>query len=292
MANQLGEIIRSYRKEAKLTQKQLAEKLQKAESTVRMWELGKNTPSLETLRDIGGALDIPLGELMLEAGYIKEFREMALDNLKKPPSIPTFGEAIREAREDNYNDNYEQFTIPLSDIARQTNIPETTLEQIENGEEIELTDTQIMNISNALDVNFAYLYLLAGKGNTLFEQDILENILIRTRTFSASEVKKISSMTFEEFCESEKGLINSDGSVLEMDTAGKIYNECTYSNEINQLMHLHAFPQMWSDSPDILYLLDVSHAQLNYRDRKLSANDKLKILAKIEEIADEFEYQD
>ena len=72
MSKKLGEIIRAYRKDAKLTQKQLAEKLQKAESTVRMWELGKNMPPLETLKEIGATLNIPLSDLLSKAGYIEK----------------------------------------------------------------------------------------------------------------------------------------------------------------------------------------------------------------------------
>lgn len=80
----LGELIRLYRKESKLTQKELAKKLNKVESTVRMWELNKNAPSLETLKDISISLAIPFEDLMKKAGYIPS-----------NPNIEEIEEAIR-----------------------------------------------------------------------------------------------------------------------------------------------------------------------------------------------------
>ncbi|MEC1178622.1 helix-turn-helix transcriptional regulator [Metasolibacillus meyeri] len=85
----LGELIRLYRKESNLTQKELAKKLKKVESTVRMWELNKNTPSLETLKDISISLAIPFEDLMKKAGYIPS-----------NPNIEEIEEAIRYVEQD------------------------------------------------------------------------------------------------------------------------------------------------------------------------------------------------
>lgn len=69
---EIGIYIKEQRKLAKMTQKELAKRIDKVESTVRMWELGKNMPSPDSLGSIAGALNIPYDHLMFHAGYIKE----------------------------------------------------------------------------------------------------------------------------------------------------------------------------------------------------------------------------
>lgn len=56
--------IRALRRKHKLTQKQLAEKLSKKESAVRMWELNKNEPSLTTLIKLAEIFEVTLDELV------------------------------------------------------------------------------------------------------------------------------------------------------------------------------------------------------------------------------------
>lgn len=47
-----------------LTQKQLAKKVNKTEVAVRMWELGKNEPTLSSLLILKKIFDITLDELV------------------------------------------------------------------------------------------------------------------------------------------------------------------------------------------------------------------------------------
>ncbi|MFS0819018.1 helix-turn-helix transcriptional regulator [Lysinibacillus sp. 1P01SD] len=68
--HEIGKKIKDIRKERKITQKQLAEKLGNAESTIRMWELGKNHPSPDSLKKISEILDYDYAELMHVAGYL------------------------------------------------------------------------------------------------------------------------------------------------------------------------------------------------------------------------------
>lgn len=65
-----GEKIKELRKSNKFTQKQLAEKLGKAESTIRMWELGTNTPNAKTIAELSKVLNVGYTDLMIKAGYI------------------------------------------------------------------------------------------------------------------------------------------------------------------------------------------------------------------------------
>lgn len=67
---QIGRKIKEVRKAKKLTQKQLAEKIGKVESTIRMWELGKNQPLPEALKKISEVLEVDYVELMHIAGYL------------------------------------------------------------------------------------------------------------------------------------------------------------------------------------------------------------------------------
>ncbi|MGN7192844.1 helix-turn-helix transcriptional regulator [Bacillus mycoides] len=65
MSVKYGERIRELRKNNKLTQAQLAQKLGKGESTIRMWELGKNEPDrislIEMSRIFNCSIDYILG---------------------------------------------------------------------------------------------------------------------------------------------------------------------------------------------------------------------------------------
>lgn len=64
--NKISVRIKSMRTNCGYTQKELAEMLYKSESTVRMWELGKSEPDLETLFNLsqifGVSVDYLLGK--------------------------------------------------------------------------------------------------------------------------------------------------------------------------------------------------------------------------------------
>jgi transcriptional regulator with XRE-family HTH domain len=66
----IGENIKKYRKEKKLTQPQLASLINKSESSVRKYENGEVTPSMVILNEIADALDVQLKDLLgLETEY-------------------------------------------------------------------------------------------------------------------------------------------------------------------------------------------------------------------------------
>lgn len=60
----IGKRIREYRKAAGLTQKELAERSQIAEITLRQYESGKRTPNAEKLKNIANVLQISPSILM------------------------------------------------------------------------------------------------------------------------------------------------------------------------------------------------------------------------------------
>ena len=65
----LGSNIKKYRKEAGLTQKELAELLDVAVGTIQQYELGKRQPRLEMINRIAGALGIGIRRLYPDFQY-------------------------------------------------------------------------------------------------------------------------------------------------------------------------------------------------------------------------------
>ena len=64
MSKTTGQIIKEARKDAKVTQKELADRLGIAESTLSKWENGMNSPKPDDLIRISDQLGIPLKELI------------------------------------------------------------------------------------------------------------------------------------------------------------------------------------------------------------------------------------
>ncbi len=62
--NTFSDNLRRMRKEQKLSQQELADKLEIAQSTVGMWESGKRTPKLEELNRLAGVLKITVSRLI------------------------------------------------------------------------------------------------------------------------------------------------------------------------------------------------------------------------------------
>ncbi|MER2153589.1 MAG: helix-turn-helix transcriptional regulator [Solibacillus sp.] len=56
--------IKANRTKLGLTQKQLAEKVNKSEVAIRMWELGKNEPTLSSLLILKNIFEVTLDELV------------------------------------------------------------------------------------------------------------------------------------------------------------------------------------------------------------------------------------
>lgn len=294
MDRNLGTTIRKYRKSAKLTQKQLAERLNKAESTVRMWELEKSKPALDTIKDISKILDIPLGELLTTAGYIDEFIEMLEGNINTPAPIPTIGEAIHSARTDHYDENDDSYDMPLSQIANKANIPLNILELIEQGVEYALSNEQLLNLAEALDVTFAYLYLIVNKDNFLFAPTTTEHLIRRLRLISSNEIERARNLSFEEFCTTTNEIQLKFNPYYEPgeNELSELYKDYKFAQEINTLIQSYAFSKLWNDTFDIQYSIENSLIDLRYNGKKLSDQDKQKILLKLEEIEHEFEYKD
>lgn len=65
--------LKSLRKEKKLTQRQLASKLQISQSTVALYETGNREPDIDTLEKIADFFDVTLDYLAGRTDHPKEF---------------------------------------------------------------------------------------------------------------------------------------------------------------------------------------------------------------------------
>lgn len=297
MSKSIGSTIRKYRKSAKLTQKQLAEKLNKAESTVRMWELEKSTPALDTLKSVGLILDIPLGELLLNAGYIDEFKEMLEENLKKPLPIPTLGEAIEDARHDWVDENDNSYNVSLEKISAETGINLKKLEDLERNEGIEsITTEELFKLSEALDVIFAYFFLIRERdmGKSIFSESETDSLITALHAMSLDEMKYISNNSFEKYLNKQIEInkkYNSNNSHDE-EFWFSVYERYKRLEEINNLVISYAFSKLWNETNDVRYLINNEFLDMYYKGKKLSYKDKEKIIAAIQKIESSFEYID
>lgn len=85
----LGSNIQKYRKEAGLTQKELAETLGVAVGTIQQYELGKRQPRLEMINRIAGALGVGIRRLYPDFQYeewkkTETYKNVRLENVLDP----------------------------------------------------------------------------------------------------------------------------------------------------------------------------------------------------------------
>lgn len=198
----LGETIRRARKKKGLTMIELSEMTDLTQGYLSKIENNIKIPKIETLKKIGNILDIPLGELLIGAGYKAEWLEMFKQSIETPNPILTLGEAIDHARSDwtNENEPFELYDAPLELISEEANIPLEKLLSIQNGENVALSVEEVTNLAKALDVSFAALYLIINRESNSFEKSYVDGLVNRIFHISPSEADRMKDKTFEEFC--------------------------------------------------------------------------------------------
>lgn len=80
----LGENIKKYRTGLKMSRKQLGELIGRSEYSIKKYELGEVTPSLEVIEDIAKALDVERWDLLIgspDGKTAKEHREDAIEKM-------------------------------------------------------------------------------------------------------------------------------------------------------------------------------------------------------------------
>ena len=60
----IGKNIRYLRKNKKMSQPDLAKKLNKSESTIQMWETNYRSPTMGTVQQIADIFDVPINDLV------------------------------------------------------------------------------------------------------------------------------------------------------------------------------------------------------------------------------------
>lgn len=85
----IGENIKKYRKEKKLTQIGLADEIYKSESTIQKYEGGSVAPDIKTLTDIAKALGVDLWDLVSDEKEVEAAKEAQniTRNFKHNPNI-------------------------------------------------------------------------------------------------------------------------------------------------------------------------------------------------------------
>ena len=101
----IGNYIKSKRKNKKITQEQLSEKLGVSNKAVSNWENGKNMPDLSLFKPLCEILDISINELM------------SGEDLKEEEYINTFEENIINVINDTNKKKKHYILIPLISIA-------------------------------------------------------------------------------------------------------------------------------------------------------------------------------
>ena len=78
----IGKFIASCRKDKKLTQEQLAEKLNISKNAISKWERGLNLPDVSIMQALCKILGITLNELFIGENIIDEKYKEVADNLR------------------------------------------------------------------------------------------------------------------------------------------------------------------------------------------------------------------
>lgn len=118
----ISENIKKYRKNAGITQRELAEKCHCATGTIQQYELGKRQPRIEQLEKIAGALNVSVSTL-IDNNTLNLTNDMlqlfADSNITIEPSNPTTKEHYLISKFRDLNDKGQQKTIDyVEDISQ------------------------------------------------------------------------------------------------------------------------------------------------------------------------------
>lgn len=110
----IGEKIKKARTDAKMTQKELAEKCGMADSAIRKYESGKVTPKLDTIARIARAMGLYAGDLV-DAGQWGQVQ------LGESEEMPSTAESKLLSHFRNLNDNGQ--SVAVERVQELTQIP-------------------------------------------------------------------------------------------------------------------------------------------------------------------------
>lgn len=241
-------------------------------------------PTPDILKKLSETLDVPYIELMEKAGYIDketmdsidDFNSNGLQELKKITLKEIINEILNETK------------LSVDELARKLKTNQSFLNQLISGNKNYKPSTSfLMEISNITDIPFGYLKVISDiEFYPALAQEKLESSL-SLGIFTISELFKIQ--TFEEFIKSLNDFDNEPGSI---EYAQDLYQELLEMRGFEFIQRTKAFASEGVNLSDLESLFKVNPFTFHYYGRKLSDNDLQKILSKINEIKDEFEYRD
>ncbi|WP_057913528.1 LexA family protein [Peribacillus muralis] len=106
----IGERIKIFRKERKMTQEDLAKILKVAPTAVSAWESGRNKPLMDKLTMMSTCFDIPLSHLVDGTPIVKNNSSMEYLNEKNVRLIGVYGNI--PAGEPNFTNEYIEAYMP------------------------------------------------------------------------------------------------------------------------------------------------------------------------------------
>ena len=93
----IGKNLKKFRKDAHLTQVELAKKINANQNDIYRWEYDKVIPSIETLKKLSVALNISIDNILFTAKERKKFKLADKELLKKMKDIDKLPTADKEA---------------------------------------------------------------------------------------------------------------------------------------------------------------------------------------------------
>ena len=121
---ELSEKIQKLRKEQGLTQKQFAEQLFVSRTAVSKWEIGRGTPSMESLKQIANLFHITLDQLLSTEEVVVIAENENKDNMKRFASyidgiinlsallgllLPLYKVTVKQSTVNNMEDKYGKY---------------------------------------------------------------------------------------------------------------------------------------------------------------------------------------
>lgn len=157
----IGEIIKNERKKKNLTQKELAEKINKSERMMQKYENNEVTPSIEVLTKIAAALDVTFNDLITNTDMVNlstadsDTQFMYTEFLGSDPDFNIIRKTIESMGYSIlYNIGSKDVTIVKNDKSSAATIPENKF--VELGKEMinhinEFTQFEVRKFIDNLD---------------------------------------------------------------------------------------------------------------------------------------------
>lgn len=318
----LGKTIRTARKEVGLTMNELAEKTDLTQGYVSKIENDLKVPAKEVLQKISNILKIPFIELMTKAGYIKtfgqsvrEFREekgWSLDELERETLNFEYGEPIfinktTLSKIENceiknlsvyeiYLLSYALGVYPWSFSTIGLTTPEKDLEIFLSTDHKPEPINFMNNLLNTLMVKYESEEIIDSEKDEILAQF---KVFEEAKKSYIEQLNRLSASGKPVATNIEDGDTLVSPLLLQFEKAGgKVTHEICFEVPAYQSRTERGITSTKNISLDqaVESFLEVKNLlqleNVNYNGFKLSQKDIKKIISKIEEMKDEFEYQD